>query len=189
MCEAYVNGRCKRPNACLRFPLCMFIVLFLIGCDRHSTDAKLELVFRTHEPQFDELLAMVKVDHQIVTIMPTVIITHTKHLRVQNADLGEVEKLGLSKGRWLQYQRLLRDLRLPGGVLAGDDGSFCFKADLESLWNGDTSKGYMYSLNPLAPTVSDLDQYSPERDRFGRHRPYMAYRMIKPHWYLYFVRN
>ena len=184
--------RTKTGNNQTRLELyaaCIIICLFQTACGRHSSDAELLRVFRRHEASFHDLLKMVQSDTQIVTMTPSVLITRTKRLQAENPDISDIRSAGLSKERWMRYQTLFRNLGLKGGVLRGDGGSFCFKADTESVWNGDTSKGYVYSDATVEPRVPDLDRYRPLGDTVGRHRPYIAYRQIEPHWYLYFCRN
>ena len=133
---------------------------------------------------------MLRSDVNVHTITPRDLVTNTEIVRVLDGDLGKVERAGLSKERWYRYQKLFRDLGLRGGVLRGELGCVCFKAEPESLFNGDRSKGYCYSEHePTGAIVSDLSVYRPPGDAFGHRSSYIAYKLIKPHWYLYFARG
>jgi hypothetical protein len=101
----------------------------------------------------------------------------------------EFERLGLTKERWVWYQQQMQQLGLVQVVRESD--GVTFKVDAESLWNGDSCKGYAYSLTPPVHQKASLDEYRLSendrgRDKFG---DYLVYKHLKGHWYLYLLIN
>jgi hypothetical protein len=94
-----------------------------------------------------------------------------------------VERAGLTNKRLMGYRRRLRDLGL---VQVGkSDRAIEFRVDPGSYFNGDSYKGYEYSLDPLRHPKESLDNYKiseADRDRSGG---YYVSKPLRGHWRLY----
>jgi len=156
------------------------VVLFSTACGRHTSDADLKLIFNRHEEQFQRLLAMVQTDGAGKTIGP-------RYIRQSRLHYGETEHQDLSEERWKQYQDLLSELGVEG--VATDGSSASFRVDSPSIQNGDSDKGFFYSETPPEPSFADLDGYKISPSTRTKHGDYLAYRQIRPNWYLYIHYN
>jgi hypothetical protein len=163
-----MSGRLKFVLAC--------IVLASTACGRHTSDAELELIFSRHEQQFQRLLAMVQADAAAKKIGP-------RYVSQTRLHYGETEHHGLSEERWIQYQGLLSELGIEG--VASDARRASFRIDLPSIQNGDSDKGFLYSETPLEPSAADLDGYKISPSTRTKYGDYLAYKKIRPNWYLY----
>jgi hypothetical protein len=136
--------------------------------------------FSGREREFNQLVAMAQSDSRFITIAPDQFVTQS----VIGTGWKEAEDQGLAKSRWDAYQELFRRLELRGGLSRGGSIIY-FRADMPSLWNGDSQKGFVYSVDPLSPTTQDLEGYVPapnQRDRYGG---FVVYKPLKSHWYLF----
>jgi hypothetical protein len=171
-----------------------FAVFFSSGCigaGSHSSDERLEVKFRTHHSEFEELLSMVQSDDWVISITPTAIIPTGGRRPVKRDDVAQIESLGVSRERWLRYQKLLAQLSISriGRGMPGSHARYTgFTAEPASLWNGATSKGYIWSEDQLSPVVVDLDRYKPPEGDVHR-KPYVAYKRLTANWYLFFQRE
>lgn len=68
-------------------------------------------------------------------------------------------------------------------------GSTWFHAELPSILNGDSTKGYVYSPGTLSPVAEELDHYLPVPTSLDKYGGYVVFKAIKPHWFLYKRRN
>ena len=157
---------------------------------RHTSDAKLVRNFLDHRAEFDALLAELQVDTKLKVINTGAVNYGGHYITVDDTDdydLAQVERIGLTKERWAKYQRYLRDL---GIVQIGQsDGRIEFRVDPGTPFNGDSYKGYEYSLDPPKHQKTTLDSYrisSDDKDTYG------GYYVSKPlggNWRLYLFVN
>ena len=164
--------------------------LFINACAvgrRHTSDSELEQKFYRHEAQFEALRIAVQAEAKLQMI-------GIRELRYGDGwlsgriDLSEIERLGLAKERWAWYQQQMRELGLVQLFRASD--GVTFKVDPASILNGDSCKGYTYSLTPPEHQKSSLDEYRlSESDRNANFRNYDVCRPLKGHWYLYLFIN
>jgi hypothetical protein len=153
----------------------------------HTSDAGLERFFNQHQAQFETLLAEVRADSQLMTLQTRTLIYAGRYVKIRDADLSGVERLGLSRERWRRYQKELRDLGLVS-VIRGE-GTVEFRVDAGSLLNGDSYKGYYYTFTPPDHIRSDLDGYrrsDQDKDKFGG---WSVFKPLKSKWYLYLFVN
>ena len=171
---------------------CVVLSAMCVACSgcavgrNHTPDWKLEETFHQHEAEFEALLAEVQADTNLKTIQPHALIYAGRLINVSD-DLSAVESLGLKRERWLGYQKQLRRLGLAGGVLKGD-GRIEFRVDPGSVLNGDSYKGYEYTVNPPQHIKFSLDDYriaDSEKDKSG----WSVYKPLKGRWYLYLFVN
>ena len=154
----------------------------------HTSDAVLERVFTQHRADFDALLAEVQGDSQLKSIQPRSIVYGDQSINVAESGVSEVERLGLPRERWDLYQKQLQRLGLAGGVFK-TEGRIEFRVDPGSISNGDSYKGYEYSLSPPARMLPSLDGYriAPrDRTRFGG---WLVHKRLTQSWYLYLFVN
>ena len=86
----------------------------------HTSDATLERYFNHHQAEFETLLAEVQADSKLKTLQPRALIYAGRYVEISDANLSELERLGLSPERWRRYQKELRDLSLVS-VIKGED--------------------------------------------------------------------
>jgi hypothetical protein len=148
----------------------------------HTSDAFLERNFFQHEADFDLFLSSLRIDEKL-SMIGARNISYGDHL-ITGADgfSPEIERLGLNKGQWTAYQQQLRRLGLDQ-VNKGPD-SVTFEADSPSLFNGDSTKGYLYSPTSPAHLKPSLDGYRIADGDKGANGWYVA-KALKGHWYLY----
>lgn len=86
----------------------------------------------------------------------------------------------LTEARWTEYQRLLATAGLES---VGTDGkSVSFRVDLV----GEFTKGILYSEQPVEPLMESLDDFFPtQATKTTSHGDYVAYKPLKPNWYLW----
>lgn len=161
--------------------LIVFLVLssLVSGCfDSHSRDKVLEQTFRQHEADFDKLVSMSNVDSNVIRIAPTFTLLADNY-----AWPRPDSELGFSKQRWEEYRKLFQTLELTEGVQRpADHPEIIFMiASTKGLSLGGSMKGYAYSPNSLLPVRDSLDDIpaSSLNDK-------PVYKMIKPHWYLFY---
>ena len=164
--------------------------LFLSACAvgwSHSSDAALEKVFQTHQAKFETLLADVQEDPLLTSIQRSGAIYAGRTVNLRANDTAEIERLGLTKERWVRYQKRLGDLGLYG-VIKGPS-MVEFRVDNGSLYNGDSYKGLEYILTPPHHLRASLDGYrisDEDKDQFG---DIAVYTSLTGKWYLYLFVN
>ncbi len=147
----------------------------LSGEAKHPSDAELEKVFRTHESDFNQLVAMSGVDARVVRISPTFTWLD------DNANWPRPEsQLGFSTDRWNEYRELFVRLGLKNGMARYPDGATIeFIASTEGLLTGGSGKGYIYSTKEVSPIYNSLDNLGPTgKDVYKK--------LQQPHWYLFY---
>jgi hypothetical protein len=165
------------------------IVLFVDCCavgGRHPMDMILENNFMEHESQFEGLRAEIARDEGLEMINHDTVRYRGRTFSIKKddtSDFADIERLGLRKERWVMYQNYLDDLRLM--QISGCKEDYIeFRADKAKLTNGDSYKGYAYSVTPPKRQISSLDGYrisDSDKDNYGNYR---VYKKIKGNWYL-----
>jgi hypothetical protein len=94
-------------------PLLLCLVL-LTACAigrQHVSDAKLEKNFLRHEAEFQALINDIQADKKL-----TMIDRHSVHYGTQRAttdqDFSDIERVGLTRERWMKFQNYLKILGL-----------------------------------------------------------------------------
>lgn len=160
----------------------LFSVFALLpaGCRRHTSDKTMISFFHEHEGAFERLVNFAQHDAELHAVTRANVCVKRGE---QDWTTGGPQLI--ARKRWSDYQALFRELELPDGF-AKDDSKISFTLDRVSLWNGDSAKGFVYSVDALPTCAGDLGACEPQsRDRFG----YIIYRQIKPHWYLWLHQN
>jgi hypothetical protein len=148
----------------------------------------MEQHFLSHKHEFEILLADIQSDINLKMIG----IGKLRYADcfMQNIEsITEVESLGIAKDRWLGCQKRLKELGIM--MVLNESGSVEFKIDSESLLNGDSSKGYLFSSVPPRNQRESLDDYRisvhDKTDTGG----YVVHKPIAKHanWYLYLYVN
>ena len=144
------------------------------------TDAELTKRLADHRQDFDQLIAMVKTDKELVRIAPDFTWTTTSSAWPRPAS-----ELGFTTQRWDEYRRLFQTLGLEAGVLRRSDLSdtiYLF-AQTKGLIIGGCIKGYAYSDATLDPRCESLDK--PEAIPEDK----SCYKALGGEWYLYLQRE
>jgi len=142
--------------------------------------------FLKHESEFEALRAEFEADEKLIALGRDEIHYSDQIIQI-NSDLSGAERAGFTKARWAAYQRQLRDLGL-AIIIKGKNGVE-FRVDQGAISNGDSYKGYEYTLQRPQHEKPSLDNYrifSGDRDRFGN---YDVARPLKGNWYLYLFVN
>jgi hypothetical protein len=190
----YERTRLSRPTYFIRStnfirsskPL-VACLLVLTACSvgrRHVSDATLEKNFLRHEAEFQALIADVRMDKKL-----TMIDRHSVHYGNQPAasdkDFSDIERLGLTRERWMRLQNYLTVLGLVR-IFQADD-SIDLEVEQESTFNLGSRKGYEYNSSlPPGHRRANLDDYrTSQEDRISPFRGYMVWKPLKGNWYLY----
>lgn len=160
-------------------PICRLSVgltLLLVGCGAHTSDSKMISFFHAHEAAFDRLASMAQADVELHALTRESVFVK----RGEN-DWADATPQAISDQRWSDYQTLFRELELPHGFVR-DSSQIQFLFDEVSVGNGESSKGYIYSVEPLPTCALDLSVCEPKAPvAYGT----MVYKLIKPRWYLW----
>src|SRR5207248_7491503 len=144
--------------------------------ESHPSDKALEAIFKEHEADFKQLIAMSNVDAKVVRVAPdfTWLDNNPRWPRPES-------EIGFSMERWDQYRELFKRLDLRKGLSRYPDGNTIeFIASTQGLLTGGSSKGYIYSTKNLTPLYDSLDQPAPSSQ--GKY----VYKRLKTNWYLYY---
>ena len=160
--------------------LVWWIIAVLSGCD-NTPDALLVRNFTQNEAVFDDLREMFTKDVQLTMVRRDLIRAGTVTL---NSPPRDLQKVGLSEERYGTYIKLLNFLGLRTGI-GRDEKGIWFEVDRPSYLNGDTTKGYIYSVSDLNPLTPDLDAYVPAATSTSRQPRFLVFKNLKGHWFLY----
>ncbi len=167
----------------------LLLILLLNACAvGHTADAALVRTFKSHQAEFESLLTEVLADSQLMTLQRNVLIFGGHSVDLRQSDMSAIERVGLTRERWIHYQNQLRRLGLYG-VMKDGATRIEFRVDPGSMWNGDSYKGFEYRTTPPRHMRNSLDDYrvsDEDRNEFGG---WLVYRAIKGHWYLYLFVN
>ncbi|HYX72053.1 MAG TPA: hypothetical protein VE732_04725 [Nitrososphaera sp.] len=138
----------------------------------HKSDEELIANFQAHRSEFNQLLEMISQDKGLQRV-------DDNWTRPENP-----QTIGISQERIDAYRKLFGSAGVPRGFYAfHDEGVFEFIASAQGLAVSGSSKGYIYSTNPLTRVVANLDNYHLlENKPYG----YPIYRHIEGNWYLFF---
>lgn len=164
---------------------CLWLGACVVGA-HHTADAELEKRFLTHESEFEALLADVQADPKLEMINATDIRYGGRSVSLVGG-ASAAERVGLSAARLERYEGLLR--RLGIAEVTKGAGDVEFRVDQGSFSNGDSYKGYEYSLSAPEHARRSLDEYrasEPDRDSSGG---YYVCKPLKGSWRLYLFVN
>jgi hypothetical protein len=166
------------------------VALLLSACAvgrNHTADTALERNFIEHQIEIEALLTEVQADSRLATLQPRTLIYAGRGLSVNEANVGALEKLGMPRERWYQYQREMQGLGIIS-IIKGERGTE-FRVDSGSILNGDSYKGYWYA--PVAPfnVRASLDGYRKSDDDKDRLGNWGVCKPLKKNWYLYLYAN
>jgi hypothetical protein len=137
--------------------------------------------FHAHEAAFDHLASMAQADMELYGLTREAVFVR----RGEN-NWADATPQSISDSRWSSYQALFRELELPNGF-AKDGPRISFLVDQVSIWNGDSSKGYVYSAEPLPTCALDLRVCAQKAPIV--YGGATVYKFIKPRWYLWLFYN
>jgi hypothetical protein len=166
--------------------LCIILLNACAAGRKHTSDLVLEQNFLRHKAQFERLCAEVQTDKKLEMIGHNKLRYAGQSVSIGNnhAELVDIGRLGFTKDRWIMYQHYLENLGV-AQITTGENGYIEFRADGASLGNGDSCKGYGYSIAQPDNIKASLDSYrisENDKDRFGN---YVVFRPIGGNWYLY----
>lgn len=177
-----------RTIACGTGFLC-FVMAMLCSCSagaHHSADASLVSMFLQHEKEFEDLLTDVRADSKLEMIsIRDVRYSGRSVFNVKSA--SDVEAVGLSSERWRSYMSQLNSL----GIVQVNQGGkgVTLTVDEPSFLNGDSSKGYQYSLEGLSPLQTSLDAYQISAEDKKSTGGYSVFKALKGNWYIFLYVN
>ena len=183
-CPWLASGKPSKTSVRDLWLILVAVALLSTGCG-HTSDSKIEELFDSHQAEFEELLGLAAGETSIKTISPDYIVTSTRTIKITGVDLAT--EAGMSRERWLRYKHLFDRLGLRGGVKK-DGASTAFEVDPESFLNGASAKGILYSAIDQRPLVRNLDSFKPTPDIVDEHGGFVAYKQLKPRWYVYLGR-
>jgi hypothetical protein len=167
---------------------CVFF-LWVTACavgGRHTPDSRMEENFILQEAGFEALLAEVNADDKLEMLRVDAVRYAGRDFS-DRSDPSGLEHLGFAREHWGNYKQKLRKLGI--AQITRREGGVEFRVDAGTFSNGDSYKGYEYSLTPPGRRETNLDQYrisEVDRDRFGN---YFVCKPIKGNWYLYLFVN
>jgi len=152
----------------------------------HSTDALLERNFLEREKEFENLLADVRADSKLEMIS-TRDVRYSGRSVFNVKDASDVEAVGLSAEEWRSYMRQLNSL----GVVQVNQGEqrVTLRVDEPSLLNGDSFKGYEYSVERLSSLGTSLDEYKLSATDKNSTGGYQVFKPLKANWYIFLYVN
>jgi hypothetical protein len=171
-------------KAMIATTVALTIAFISVGCSslrtKHTNDVALSEKFRSHQIEFNRLADIALEDKNIHSIAPNLV---TEYDRAQGwRSVGTEIML---PDRWAEYRKLFTDLDLPRGIVKNGP-SISIMVDPPSISNGDSSKGYTYSIVPLAVCPNnDLEVCLPAYGAKARNGNVIAYRALSANWYLY----
>ena len=173
-----------------RLTLASVLFLLLSACNvggRHTPDWKLEANFSQHEAGFETLLSRVTVDDKLEMLRANEV-RYAGHTFSAAADPSSLALLGLTRERWLSYSQQLRELGI--AQVTKSESGVEFRVDTGSWSNGDSYKGYEYSLAPPEGSrKASLDEYRLSENDRNRSGDYFICKPLKDNWYLYLSVN
>ncbi len=156
--------------------VCLGLILTNTACSTHTSDEKLEILLKAKQSEFCQLMQMLQFDS--LNYLSLTEIGKESQLINLKQNPGGYERI-INKERWSQYQDILKDLRVQGGVIVSNHYNYIyFKIDSESIWNGDSSKGLVHTFHKVGPILENLD-----RRPLPYSRTHTYFKAIKPNWY------
>lgn len=143
-----------------------------------TSDQALMTLFTKNEPAFSQGVQIMRRHPDLFNVGPTIILSNSFPTPIDVAHRPSDYRKVLSDADWNVLQSLFEQLHIKGGIKVYPLGvTYFFAVDRVSIWNGDTEKGIVYSERPLSPLFPHLDR--------GRIDAKVAYKKLKPKWYLY----
>ena len=163
----------------------LFLALVTVACDpfnydaKHPSDAKLISNFAEHEDTFQKLVRMSNQDSQVIWVA-----RDFTRLETNWGWPRPDSELGFSRQRWNEYRKLFNQLGLESGLdreSSSNGAAIYLVACSKGMTMRGSSKGYVYSEQPLTNVVASLDSEArlPANTKHGA-----MYKPIKEHWYL-----
>lgn len=174
----------------LTIPILFSLLMLECACGIgwwHPSDSELEKTFIKNRVAFENLLKDVRADKDLKSLGATRVIYHDVFIRAED-DSSAMKRAGLTAEHWERYTRQMKAL----GVLriTQSDEQVVFKVDRNTVMNGDSEKGYVYSLNvPSRHRKESLDGYRLSRGDMDEDGSVYIYRPLCGHWYLFLYVN
>lgn len=177
---------CRWLSIIGRIVLTCSIILLECACavgSWHPSDSRLEQRFFQNQKAFEELLREVRADRKLESISATHVVYHDVLVQGQDA-LPDLNKSGFTKARWEMYIRRMDRLGIV--MLLQGDKEVVFKVDNGKITNGDSEKGYVYSLSPQSSHRKEsLDGYRLSKEDTDEHGNAYVHKPLGGHWYLF----
>jgi len=141
-------------------------------------DETLKALFAKNESDLGELVRMSDEDSSVIRIAPD----FTWDNNGARFPL-ETSQLPFSQERWERYKTLFKRIGSPAGITRDDLMSGCTEITIYSsgLVTGGSEKGFVWCANEPSPLAESLDQLP----KVIEQTPFIRYRKLKDHWYLY----
>jgi hypothetical protein len=160
--------------------------LTLSSCaDTRTADAKLEELFGRRHAELAVLAERVQQDGLAVVGNSYIGVRNFRYL-VEDGKFTGTAPPPVTNGRLTDYLALLKAVGLVS--VYTDDSRVYFQYDRASLFNGDSHKGFVYSLGTLPETTSTLDNIR-KPGAMGSERYFLYKSLPKPGWFLYLCIN
>jgi hypothetical protein len=181
------NASCKRNKSRFLF-LSVVAVAGVVGIiwsfiwsfgvyDRMPSDEDLQQRFRTHQADFDKLIQMSDADGHVTVIRSNI-------TRLDTDWSWPRQNVGFSDDRWNEYRRMFRQLKIDGLTRAESPARVAVVVYASDGVLVGSEKGLVYSVEPLTPISSSLDQFP--RDPYVKNRGYaLVYKPLGGNWYIY----
>jgi hypothetical protein len=139
------------------------------------SDRALVAEFRSHRAEFEQLATLAREDRQLWRV------SHDWYRSATGTNYREPQPNLLSAGRWTEYRRLFRILRLDTGVNIAP-GSVAFARRSSGLSVSGSTKGLMWLQDPPDEhsVCTTLDSMPSHAQSSG-----ICFRPIEGHWYIY----
>jgi len=161
------------------------IIFFLIGRAVHNTtlsdtpsDELLKTVFAQRGADLELLLKMSNEDSDVIRIAPD--FTWRKNDTSWPRSNSE---LGFSEERWNQYKELFKRMGIEDSISRDSlkDGCINFIVHSSGLVTGGAEKGFAYCTPEPSPLSESLEVLPKTIET----TPFVMYKKLKDHWYLY----
>ena len=163
--------------------LCAFAgyVSLLSDCGssaRLPSDAEMRQIFAKHEGDLVRLVSMSEEDKHVTRIAPgfTYLDTDGRWPR---------ENIGLSRTRWNEYRTLFRKTGALEGISRSETSPSAVYFMIKGIGSAleGSEKGFVFSREPLRPTVEALD--SMPKSLFDANGNAVGFVPLKTNWYIY----
>ena len=132
------------------------------------SDKTLEERFRSNQAEFEKIIGMLNEDNDVVRITSKYVF------------LSENSTRQLPKERLDEYRRLMKELKLEGGIQRHDSERVLLIASASGIALPNAGKCYAYSLKEPQPIVESLDELI--KGSSGDHS--LVYKKLRGNWYL-----
>jgi hypothetical protein len=146
----------------------------------HPSDAQLKREFAQRRGDFEKLVKMSGEDNHVTSI--------ASDFTMLDTDASWPRKnVGFSPDRWNAYRSLFRKLEISGGLSRREDypSSVFFWVSGIGIVPSGSSKGIVYSPQPLSPIRDSLDQFRAKESN----QDIFTFEPIATNWYLFLEDN